>query len=85
MGQTHNAKYVCPGELHPNAAKYKPLKQYGNAKVKALFERRDSASSKCSKHNTMREGGRTRITRNISASETTRENQTSKEDIAEQL
>lgn len=58
VGQTYNAKYFCPGELRPNAAKYKPLKQYGEAK--ALFERRDSVSSKCSKHNTIRGGGRMR-------------------------
>lgn len=32
VGQEHNAKYFCPGEPRSNAAKYKPLTQYGEAK-----------------------------------------------------
>lgn len=37
VGQKHNAKYFGPGELCSNAAKYKPLKQSTEGKLKALF------------------------------------------------
>ncbi len=37
--QKRNAKYFCPGELRSNAAKYKPLKQYGKSEG-ALWEER---------------------------------------------
>lgn len=54
VGQKHNAKYFCPGGVCSNAAKYKPLEQYG----KALFEKRDTESSNCNKRNTMKERGK---------------------------
>lgn len=36
VGQKHNAKCFCPGELRPNAAKYKPLEP--NVKAKRGFK-----------------------------------------------